>query len=132
MVFAEWQVGQVLWSMVWFTVFFLWIWLVIRVFADIFRSKDIGGVSKTLWTLFVLFTPYLGVFVYLVARGGGMADRDRAVLAAQDQAVREYIRDAVAPSNGHATELAQLVDLRDRGAIDDSEFQAMKRKILVS
>jgi hypothetical protein len=132
MVLAEWQVGQMLWSMIWFTVFFLWIWLVIRIFADIFRSDDLGGVAKTIWTLFVILTPYLGVFVYLLVRGRDMTARDRAALAAQDRAMREYIRDSVAPNGGSAGELAQLVDLRDRGAIDEAEFQAMKTKILVS
>lgn len=132
MLLAEWQVGQMLWSMIWFTLFFLWIWLVIKIFADIFRSDDMGGVAKTLWTLFVIFMPYLGVFVYLIARGRGMTDRDRDALAAQDRAMREYIRDTVAPTGSGASELAQLVDLRDRGAIDEAEFQAMKSKILVS
>jgi hypothetical protein len=132
MVLAEWQVGQVLWSMIWFTVFFLWIWLVIRVFADIFRSDDMGGVAKTIWTVFVILTPYVGVFAYLIIRGRGMSDRDRAAFAAQDRAMRDYIRESVAPTGGGASELAQLVDLRDRGAIDEAEFQAMKSKILVS
>lgn len=130
MVVAEWQVGQMLWTMIWFTLFFFWIWLVIRIFADIFRSQDMGGWAKTFWSLFVIVMPYLGVFVYLIARGRGMADRDRDALAAQDRAMREYIRETVPTSS--ASELAQLVDLRDRGAIDEAEFQTMKSKLLVS
>ena len=65
----EWHVGQVFWSMLWFTLFFIWIWLLIVVFADIFRSHDLGGFAKFLWVVFVIVLPYLGVFVYLIARG---------------------------------------------------------------
>ena len=70
MVYAEWQVGQVFWTMLWFSIFFLWIWVLIKVFGDIFRSPDLGGWAKGLWTLFVLFVPLLGVMAYLVANGG--------------------------------------------------------------
>lgn len=131
MVFAEWQVGQMLWSIVWFTLFFLWIWLVIRVFADVFRSQDLGGWGKTFWTLFVIVLPYLGVFAYLVARGSGMAERDRDVMVAQEQAFRSYVQEVAGPSGGNgASELVHLVDLRDRGVIDEAEFQRMKTKIV--
>ena len=74
MVVAEWAVGQVFWSMLWFFLFFIWIWLLITVFADIFRSHDIGGFAKFLWVIFVIFLPYLGVFVYLIARGPRVID----------------------------------------------------------
>ncbi len=83
MVLAEWQVGEVFWTMIWFTLFFMWIWLVVTVFADIFRSKDLNGWGKALWCLFVIILPYLGVFVYLIARGHSM--NDRAYEAAQQQ-----------------------------------------------
>ena len=63
MLAAEWGVGQVLWSMLWFFLFFLWIWLVISIFADIIRSKDMGGVAKAIWSIFIIFVPYLGVFM---------------------------------------------------------------------
>jgi hypothetical protein len=134
MVLAEWQVGQMLWSMVWFTLFFLWIWLVIKVFSDVFRSEDLSGVSKTLWTIFIIFAPYLGVFVYLIARGRSMTDRDRDAIMAQEKAMRSYIQDvAGSPSTSDgASELARLADLRDRGVIDDTEFAQMKAKILAS
>lgn len=70
MVYAEWQVGQVVWTMLWLSMFFLWIWVLIKVFAGIFRSPDLGGWGKALWTLFVIFVPVLGVMAYLVANGG--------------------------------------------------------------
>jgi hypothetical protein len=72
---AQFGTGQVFLSMLWFFLFFIWIWLLIVVFADIFRSHDLGGWGKALWTIFVIVLPYLGVFVYLIARGGKMADR---------------------------------------------------------
>ena len=70
--FATWQVGQVVWSILWFTLFFMWIWLVISIFADILRSPDMGGWAKAAWTIFVVFLPFLGVLIYLIARGHKM------------------------------------------------------------
>ncbi len=72
---AAFGTGEFLWSLLWFTVLFLWIWLVIMVFIDIIRSDDLGGGGKALWLFFVIVLPYLGVFVYLIARGQGMAVR---------------------------------------------------------
>jgi hypothetical protein len=71
MILAEWQVGQVVWSMLWFSLFFLWIWVVITVFADIIRSPDLSSLAKALWTVFVIFFPLLGVIAYLIVRGDG-------------------------------------------------------------
>jgi hypothetical protein len=126
--FAEFQVGQVLWSMVWFAIFFLWIALVIRVFGDIFRSRDLSGGTKLIWTLAILFLPYVGVFVYVLIRGGSMADREVRALEAQDDAARAYIREAA--GSGGAAELAQLEDLRAKGPINDSEFETMKARVV--
>ena len=74
MLFAEFGTGQVFWSMLWFFLCFIWIWLLIVVFGDIFRSRDLSGWAKALWTIFVIFLPYLGVFVYLIARGHKMGE----------------------------------------------------------
>ena len=71
---AEFGTGQVFWSMLWFFMFFIWIWLLIIVFGDIFRSPDLSGWGKALWTIFIIVLPYLGVFVYLIARGHKMQD----------------------------------------------------------
>ena len=128
---AEWQVGQVFLSMIWFTLFFLWIWLVISVFMDVFRSHDLGGFAKFLWVLFVLVTPFLGVFVYLIARGHKMSEH--AVEEAQriDAAQRAYIKDTVATSSASpADELKRLADLRSQGVISDAEFQTLKGKVV--
>ena len=130
MVVAEWGVGQVLWSMIWFTLFFLWIWLVISVFTDIFRSHDLSGVSKTLWTLFVIVAPFLGVFVYLIARGKKMGEHAIEDAQRQDAAARAYIRDTVQPSA--SDELARLADLKAQGVITETEFQQMKSKVVAA
>ena len=71
----------IFWTVLWFTLFFIWIWLLIRVFADIFRSHDLGGFAKALWVIFVIVVPFLGVFIYLIARGRGMEDRTEARVA---------------------------------------------------
>ena len=121
--------GQVFWSMLWFFCFFIWIWLLIRVFADIFRSHDMGGFAKALWSIFVILVPFLGVFIYLIARGHHMAERDMADAQSREQAFQSYVKD-VAGSTGTAEELTKLADLKDRGVISDAEFQQQKAKIL--
>ena len=101
MVMADFGSGQVFWSMLWFFMFFIWIWLLIVVFGDIFRSPDLGGWAKAIWSLFIIFLPYLGVFVYLIARGGKMHEHAAQAAAAQDDGdapVRPagHVRDAAA------------------------------------
>jgi hypothetical protein len=84
MMLAEWGVGQLFWSMLWFFLFVIWIWLLIAVFADIFRSRDLGGGAKALWVIFVIVVPYLGVFIYLIARGHKMGDHSAGAAQAPD------------------------------------------------
>ena len=127
---AEWQVGQVFLSMIWFTLFFLWIWLVISVFMDVFRSHDMGGFAKFLWVLFVLVTPFLGVFVYLIARGHKMSEHALEEAQRIDAAQRAYIQDAAGSGNSPAEELKRLADLRSQGVISDAEFQTLKGKVV--
>ena len=123
--------GQVFWSMLWFFVFFIWIWLLITVFADIFRSNDLSGWAKALWSIFVILVPYLGVFVYLIARGHKMSEHALEAAQAQDAAARQYIQSTVAQSGtGAADEIARLADLKAKGVIDDAEFQQAKAKLL--
>ena len=127
---AIWQVGQVFFSMLWFFLFFIWIWLLITVFADIFRSPDLGGWAKALWTIFVIVLPYLGVFVYLIARGHKMQEHAVQQAKAQDAAAREYIQSVSGGSKSAADEVARLAELRDKGVLTDEEFQAAKAKAL--
>jgi hypothetical protein len=131
MFLAEFGTGQVFWSMLWFFLFFIWIWLLIIVFGDIFRSDDLSGWGKALWTIFIILLPYLGVFVYLIARGHKMQDRSMRDAATQEAQFREYVQD-VAGSGGAsaADEIARLADLRDKGVISDAEFEQAKAKAL--
>jgi ABC-type Fe3+ transport system permease subunit len=108
--------------------FFIWIWLLITVFADIFRSPDLSGWGKALWSIFVIFLPYLGVFVYLIARGHKMQEHAVNLAQQQDAAAREYIRSTVS-SASPADQIAQLADLHAKGVIDDAEFAKMKAKV---
>jgi energy-coupling factor transporter transmembrane protein EcfT len=130
MLAADFGVGQVLWSLFWFFLFVLWIMLLLNVFGDIFRSKDLSGVAKVLWIVFVLVTPYLGVFVYLIARGDNMAANHMASVTQQEAAMREYIQQAAGSTTSPAEELSRLADLKAQGVIDDAEFAALKAKLL--
>jgi hypothetical protein len=129
-VFADFGSGQVFWSMLWFFLFFIWIWILITVFADIFRSHDMGGFAKALWVIFVIILPYLGVFVYLIARGHKMSEHAMEAAQAQDAAARAYIQQAAGTSGSTADELARLASLKDQGVIDDAEFQRLKAKAI--
>jgi hypothetical protein len=129
MVATEFGTGQVLWSMLYFFLFFIWIWLLISVFGDIFRSDDLSGGGKAAWCFFVIFLPYLGVFVYLIARGHKMGEHAQQAAQAQDRAFKAYVRDAAGSAGTTADQLAQLAQLRDQGVIDDAEFARMKAKV---
>jgi hypothetical protein len=127
---AEWGTGQVFWSMLWFFLWFIWIWILIMVLMDIFRSRDLGGWGKTLWVLFVVFLPYLGVFVYLIARGHKMSEHAAEAAQAQDAAMRQYVQQAAGTPTSAADELAKLADLKAKGVIDDAEYDRLKAKAL--
>ena len=109
----------------------LWFWVLIYVFVDIFRSRDLSGWAKALWFLFVLIIPLIGVLVYVIARGGKMHEHTVQAEQQQDQAFRSYVQD-VAGSPSSADQLAKLADLRDRGVITPDEFEREKAKILAS
>jgi hypothetical protein len=127
---ADWGTGEIFWSMLWFFLFFIWIWLLIVVFSDIFRSHDLSGWGKALWVIFIIVFPYLGVFVYLIARGHKMQEHAVQAAQAQDAATRRYIQETVGGSKSPADELANLADLKERGVIDDAEFQRLKAKVV--
>jgi hypothetical protein len=132
MLLAEFGTGQVFWSFLWFFLFFIWIWLLIVVFGDIFRSQDLSGWSKAIWCIFIILVPYLGVFVYLIARGGKMHEHAVAAAQAQDQAMRSYVQSVAGGGGSTADELARLADLREKGVISDAEFEQLKAKALAS
>jgi ABC-type multidrug transport system fused ATPase/permease subunit len=122
---------SIFWTMLEFFFFVLWIWLLIYIFMDIFRSHDMGGVAKALWVLFVIILPFLGVLVYLIARGGSMHERAEKQAQAQQKAFDDYVKQAAGGSVGNsADELAKLADLKAKGVLTDAEFEAQKAKIL--
>jgi hypothetical protein len=125
---ADYPFLDVLWTMIIFFAFIIWIWLLITVFSDIFRRKDIGGGMKAVWIVFVILLPYLGVLIYLIAEHQGMADRN----AAQVQQIKEqqdaYIK-SVAGSSA-TDQIAQAKQLLDSGAISQAEFDSIKAKAL--
>lgn len=119
------------WTMLWFFVFIAWVWALIAIFADIFRSRDIGGFSKALWFLFVLFIPLLGVFLYLIVRGGKMHERAVEQAERSQQAFDAYVQDRVkAVRTSNADELAKLAELKNSGAITEAEYESQKAKLL--
>jgi type VI protein secretion system component VasK len=120
-------------TMLYFFLFIIWIWLLIWVFMDIFRSHDLGGWSKALWVIFIIILPFLGVFVYLIARGGKMQERAAAQAAEQQKAFDQYVKQtAGTPGDSSADQLAKLADLKSQGVLSDAEFEAQKAKILAS
>jgi len=127
----DWGVGEFLWTLIWFTLFFIWIWLLIVVFADIFRSHDLGGWAKALWVIGIIIFPFLGVFIYLIARGHKMSEHAMKDAQAMDDAQRAYIQQA-AGTGGAASELERLANLKSQGVIDDAEFQRLKAQVVGS
>jgi ABC-type multidrug transport system fused ATPase/permease subunit len=127
---ADFGTGQVFLSMLYFFLFFIWLWLLIVVFGDIFRSHDLGGFAKALWVIFVIIVPYFGVFVYLIARGHKMSEHAMEAAQAQDRAQRAYIQSAASTTGSAADEIARLADLKAQGVISDAEFEAAKAKAL--
>jgi magnesium-transporting ATPase (P-type) len=123
--------GQVFLSMLWFVLFFIWIWLAIVVFSDIFRSHDMSNFAKALWVIGIIVLPYAGVLVYLIVRGHKMAEHAQQAAAAQEAALKSYIRQTAGSSGqGPASELALLADLKAQGVLDEAQFEAAKAKVL--
>src|SRR6476660_7701943 len=106
MLASDFGTGQVFWSMLWFFLFIIWIWILITVFADIFRSHDLYGSSKALWVIFVIVFPYLGVIVYRTARSNKMSEHAQDAVQPRDAAARQYIKEAAATGGAPADELA--------------------------
>lgn len=127
---AEYPLLDIMWTMF---VFFLWVaWFILlfRIVGDIFRRRDIGGGGKTLWLIFVIILPFLGVFVYLIANNVGMQEREFSEAAAAQARMDEYVRSVAQPSGGAATEIANAKQLLDGGAISQAEFDVLKQKAL--
>ena len=119
---------DVLFAMLWFFLFIIWIWLLITIFVDIFRSP-MSGWAKAGWSIFIIILPFLGVFIYLIANGGKMQERSVEAAVSAQQAQNEYIRD-VAGTENTADQLKTLSDLHDAGKLTDDEYASQKAKLL--
>ena len=117
------------WYMLIFFAFVIWIWLLITVFADIFRRHDTSGWAKAFWVIFIIIFPYLGVLIYIIAEHKGMAERNAKQLQQQQAQADEYIK-SVAASSDPAAQIAKGKELLDSGAITQAEFDDLKKKAL--
>jgi type VI protein secretion system component VasK len=120
---------DVMWTMFVFFLWVLWFILLFRVFGDIFRRHDLSGGGKTLWIIFTIILPFLGVFIYIISQGDEMAKRDLERAQAQRAQFDDYVRET-AGGGGAATEIANAKSLLDSGAITQAEFDAIKQKAL--
>ena len=128
---AAYSFGDVMWSMFVFFLWILWFWLLFTVFADLFRRHDVSGWGKAGWCVFVIVLPFLGVFVYLIAEGKGMAERNVKQVQAQQAAMDSYVR-SVASTGDASAQIAQGKQLLDSGAITQAEFDQLKAKALAT
>ena len=117
------------WWMLMFFLFIVWIFILFQVIIDIFRSHDMHGGAKALWLIFIIILPFLGVLVYLIARGHKMQEHSLQAAQQQKQDFDAYVKQAAGTSST-ADELAKLADLKSKGAITDADYEAAKAKIL--
>jgi len=129
LVASSYPFADVMWTMLVFFLWVAWFMLLFRVFGDIFRRSDIGGGAKTLWIIFVLVVPFLGVFIYVIAENKGMTERNVAQMQARQGQMDARVR-SVAASGGAAGEIEKAKGLLDAGAITQAEFDAIKQKAL--
>lgn len=129
---AEYPLLNIIWTMFVFFLFVFWLMIVFKVIIDIFRRKDCGGGTKTLWLIFVIFLPFLGVFMYLITQGQHMAERDAEQMMAQKQELDEYVRGVAGGAGGAAGEIAQANKLLADGTITQEEFDKIKAKALAA
>jgi hypothetical protein len=126
---ADYPFLNIFWTMIIFFAWVCWIMLVFRVFGDIFRRRDTSGWTKAAWTVFVIAIPFLGVLIYLIANGGAMNSRDVEQSRTAQAELDDYVK-SVAGSSGPAAEIDKARQLLDNGAIDQTEYDALKAKAL--
>jgi hypothetical protein len=119
---------DIIWSMFVFFLLVAWIWVIIGIISDIFRSSDMGGLAKGLWVLFIIVIPWLGALSYLIIRGKGMEERSMQSLADASERQRAYIQNVAGTST--ADEISKLAELKDKDVITHTEFEAQKAKLL--
>ena len=131
MIVADVSFNDIFWSVLWFFFLFIWLMVLFHVFTDLFRDHSVSGVTKTLWVLFLVFLPFLAVFIYLIVRGKGMGERAAAQQQQAQQQFAGYVRNVATPAETKPTEqIAKAKELLDAGAIDQSEFERLKAKAL--
>ena len=126
---ADYPLLSIFWTMIWFFLMFMWIYLFIVLLTDIFRSRDLSGWGKAGWAILLVIFPLLGALIYLIARGGTMHERAAEEARRNEELMRSYVQQTTAGSSA-AEELTKLSDLRDKGVITDAEFQELKAKAL--
>jgi uncharacterized membrane protein YcjF (UPF0283 family) len=131
LILANYNFASFLWDVLVIFAFVIWFWLLIMVFSDLFSRHDIGGWGKAAWIILVIILPYLGVFIYLIANGHGMAERGAARAQAQQAQMDDYVR-SVASSDSGADQIAKGKQLLDSGAITQEEFDQLKARALSS
>ena len=124
--------GEILLWMLWFFLFVIWFWLLLTIFGDLFRDHEVSGWAKALWVVFIIVLPFLGILVYLIVRGGGMAQRQAAAMQQAQAQFDDYVRQTAGTSGGGsaADQISKAKDLLDSGAISQAEFDALKAKAL--
>ena len=130
MLATDYPAGGVFLSILWFFMFVLWFMLLFHVFGDLFRDHSLGGWGKAAWIIGIILFPFLGVFIYIIARGSGMSQRTIDAAKANDAAFKEYVQQAAGSSGSTAEELQKLAALKEQGVLTDAEFEAQKAKIL--
>jgi hypothetical protein len=126
---ADYPFLDIFWTMLIFFMWVIWIWILVTVLMDLFRRHDISGWGKVAWTAFVVVLPYLGVFIYLITQGKEMAERRASEVQATQASFDSYVR-SVATNGGATEQIAKAKELLDSGAIDQAEFEQLKRKAL--
>ncbi len=130
MVLADVHLSDIIWSLLWLFFLFIWIMILVQVLIDLFRDHTMGGVAKALWVIALVFLPFITVFVYIIARGSGMAERSMKQQQAAQQQVDQYIRSAASSGGGAAEQIEKAKALLDAGTINQAEFDALKAKAL--
>jgi hypothetical protein len=127
---ADYPFMDILWSMIIFFCWVAWIWTLIVIIGDLFRRHDASGWKKAAWLVFMIILPFLGVLVYLIANGGGMAERSAREAQASRAQFDDYVQSVASQGGGSAAEIDRAKKLRDEGAITDAEFEQLKAKAL--
>ena len=130
MIAATFGTGQVVYSILWFFLFFIEIWLMVSIFIDIFRSHDLKGWAKALWVLLVLVLPLVGILAYFVFRGDKMRAHQVQAQQQQEQSIRDYVQHVAGTARSPADQLSRLADLKRDGVITEDEFQQLKTRVM--